>query len=303
MNQTALVFGPAQSNIGIVADPPPGVARRDVGVIILNAGILHRVGPARIHVTLARALQELGFTSLRFDFSGIGDSPKRSATGSFADAAVAEARAAMTSLSSLRGIERFLVVGICSGADVTVQAARADDRVVGAAVIDGFNILTPLFVLLQARRQIFKPRSWWRLVSGRSLTLRAMRHTVMSQESVQTSIIPSYADFVAGVRALTSRGTDVFMLFTGRSPAFFRYSTAPRWRVRSWPSRGRLRVHHLRDTDHTFTLVKNQQLVVRLLTEWAVQAAGIARQNAPAAAVALEAPRAKERHEARAGRA
>ena len=45
-------------------------------VVLLNAGIVHRVGPNRMHVLLARALAAAGIPSLRFDMSGIGDSPE-----------------------------------------------------------------------------------------------------------------------------------------------------------------------------------------------------------------------------------
>ena len=46
-------------------------------MVILSSGILHRPGASRLYVQIARALAEDGFTSLRFDFSGIGDSAVR----------------------------------------------------------------------------------------------------------------------------------------------------------------------------------------------------------------------------------
>ena len=40
-------------------------------VVILNTGIVHRVGHHRMFVALSRALAGIGFNVLRFDFAGI----------------------------------------------------------------------------------------------------------------------------------------------------------------------------------------------------------------------------------------
>ena len=77
MRERALTFGPANL-VGILTQPDPDVAVPDApAVVILNSGILHRAGASRMYVQVARTLAEEGMTSLRFDFSGIGDSEVR----------------------------------------------------------------------------------------------------------------------------------------------------------------------------------------------------------------------------------
>jgi hypothetical protein len=49
--------------LGIVSHPSPMVADRPI-VILLNAGVLHRVGPHRMHVTLARQLAQRASSTL-----------------------------------------------------------------------------------------------------------------------------------------------------------------------------------------------------------------------------------------------
>lgn len=74
MREETCVFGSANPLVGIITHP-----EIDVGlptVILLNAGLIHRIGPNRVYVRLARHLAGLGFQVLRFDLSGIGDSPK-----------------------------------------------------------------------------------------------------------------------------------------------------------------------------------------------------------------------------------
>ncbi|MEQ9321172.1 MAG: hypothetical protein RIF41_18560, partial [Polyangiaceae bacterium] len=73
MKEHALRFGEGGGLLGLVTVPEE---QRDgsPGVLILNAGLLHRVGPCRMGVDLARRSARLGAPTLRFDSSGLGDS-------------------------------------------------------------------------------------------------------------------------------------------------------------------------------------------------------------------------------------
>jgi hypothetical protein len=103
---------------------------------LLNAGILHRVGPNRTYVRIARNLAALGFVVLRFDFSGIGDSLPSDDNLRFEQAAVEEVQQAMANLHALAGSTQFVLMGLCSGAQISVEAALSDRRIIGAALIN-----------------------------------------------------------------------------------------------------------------------------------------------------------------------
>src|SRR5262249_60034136 len=81
----------------------------------------------------------------------------------------------MDVLAASRGARRFLLAGICSGADSALSAAAQDERVAGAALIEPYAIPGPAFPLYQYRRRILDPRSWWRLLRGRSEILEGLR--------------------------------------------------------------------------------------------------------------------------------
>src|SRR5258708_37545034 len=141
MKEEVVLFGTRQSLVGIVTDPATVSAQRArTAVILLNAGIVHRVGPGRIYVKIARALAAMGFVVLRFDFSGIGDSTVRHDHLCFEKSAVAEAQEAMGDLNATRGGEHFIFLGGCSGAFASFETACCDARVVGAILI---NFQTP----------------------------------------------------------------------------------------------------------------------------------------------------------------
>ena len=131
----ALELGPDGGLIAIASRPTISTHHRP-GVIILNAGVLHRVGPHRLHVTLARRLAARALPTLRLDLAGIGDSPGRGDGGTFRASAVADARTAMTSLGALTGAERFILIGLCAGADNSIATGLVDDRVAGVVLVD-----------------------------------------------------------------------------------------------------------------------------------------------------------------------
>ena len=57
MTEEAVLFGTTQSLVGILSQPPREEAPRGLpAVILLNAGIVHRVGPNRLYVRMAREL-------------------------------------------------------------------------------------------------------------------------------------------------------------------------------------------------------------------------------------------------------
>src|SRR5215212_8993414 len=128
--QRVVRFGSTTSLVGVFTEPVSGTPRQAVGVIILNSGILHHVGANRLHVQLARRFAELGFASLRFDFSGIGDSEARRDRLSFEQSSPVETREAVDYLAQAHGLREVVLVGLCSGADAAHLSATLDERIV-----------------------------------------------------------------------------------------------------------------------------------------------------------------------------
>lgn len=75
--EQAVTLGPL-GIFGVITQPPPEARRPGAPwVLFLNSGNDHHVGPCRLWVRLARVWAEAGFSSVRVDLSGIGDSPAR----------------------------------------------------------------------------------------------------------------------------------------------------------------------------------------------------------------------------------
>src|SRR3954471_20641299 len=97
MGSEAVVrFGAEDSLLGIVTHTRPTSPELErPAVILLNAGVIHRVGPHRMSVILARRFAAAGFQALRYDLGGLGDSKAVRSDLSFQERAVADARTAM----------------------------------------------------------------------------------------------------------------------------------------------------------------------------------------------------------------
>lgn len=269
------LFGPRQSLVGVLTDPPPAIERGErPAVIILNAGMLHRVGPNRVHVRLARSLAAAGFVVMRFDYSGIGDSRPREDALPFAASAVEETRQAMDFLAETRGTTRFVLFGICSGADNALRVAGNDPRVVGAALIDPYNLPTVARVLHMYSNRLLRLRSWRRLLTGRSLlwssarSARSLQRAASASHDGYASLLPSRQDYVAQVSRLAQRGVGLYLLYTGESPGYVNYRRLLRKPIRRWPWGSRIRVEYFKDTDHVFTLLASQARLMGSIEGW-----------------------------------
>ncbi|MEM7392312.1 MAG: alpha/beta hydrolase [Verrucomicrobiota bacterium] len=166
MSEEVICFGADESLVGILTRPDGEPSKDRPGVILLNAGILHRVGPNRLHVRIARRLAEMGLVVLRFDFSGIGDSAASVETLSPEERCVNETRLAMDVLKEKTGVNRFVIGGICSGALAAWDTVRQDERVSGVALINPqFSEDSDMTSYVEARDWVYWRRvlfSWWR---------------------------------------------------------------------------------------------------------------------------------------------
>lgn len=166
-------FGRQNGLLGVWCEPRSGV--RAIPVVILGAGILHRVGPSRISVLLARALAEAGHPVLRFDLSGIGDSA-RASEASLEEAVrndIADAIQAATELVAQSSwSNQVALIGFCSGADNAIHVASDDPRVRAAVLFDPSVSRTAGFRRREMVRRFFSAQSWINLLTGRSVRLR-----------------------------------------------------------------------------------------------------------------------------------
>ncbi len=137
LKEELLQFGEGGRLFGILTLPgeaPPGEHALPV-FVFLSAGMLHRVGPTRLHVLLSRQLANRGFTSLRVDLSGKGDSPTRPGLSNQQSVA-ADFDEILRILKRRLGNTPLVLAGLCSGADNAIRLTVNEPRVVGMVLLD-----------------------------------------------------------------------------------------------------------------------------------------------------------------------
>jgi pimeloyl-ACP methyl ester carboxylesterase len=278
VTERVVQFGPHRALVGILSTPSefrpgaPGSARARPAMLLWNVGINHRVGPFRINVDLARRLNEQGFVSLRFDASGLGDSETRRDAVPVSDTEreQLDVRDAMDLVSKATQIDRFVLVGFCSGVDAAHRVAVADPRVVGVIHLESYAYRTPGFQLRKPLRVLSK-RRWERYLTHKITTWLP---TVVGQplradaEQVFLREYPRWDAFTAELESLVDRGVRMLFAYVGGDTD---YNHEPQfWEM--FPSE-RLKpdtvdVVYYPKADHVFFGVEARNAVLERIVEW-----------------------------------
>lgn len=268
-------FGRETKLVGILSEPPRGATSAGEPVVLLvNSGILHRVGACRFHVRLARRLADEGTSALRFDFSGIGDSEVRRDDLAFEQSAVAELREAMDHLAATKNARCFVVIGLCSGADMAFEVAKVDPRVVGLGVLDPWAYRTPRYYVNHYGPRLLRASVWARLIR-RTLAGRPAVAPISGEPALEELDLPTYVrDFPPQARAkadlqgLIDRDVRLCAVFSGGQSDHYNYEGQFADAFRSLDLRERLLERYIPNADHIFTNLEHQRQVVDTLAGW-----------------------------------
>ncbi len=294
VGERAFTFGSGATMLGITSEPaspaPPGQPRP--AVIVINAGIVHRIGPARNAVDAARRLADEGFLVLRFDLSGLGDSESRRG-GTWESNALVDIKQAMDHLEKTRGVRSFVLMGLCSGADHAFTAAVDDPRVVGAVLLDGYGYRTRRFyahhygtraLALRSNKGALRRLGLRVAAQLKERAVRSLRREPPKPpgEEEIAGVAPAEGDvmnqwqrpfppreeFARDVGKLVARDLKLLFVFTGGIEQYYNY---PEQLADSLPEvdvRGRIDVEHLPTSDHTITELENKARFLTLLVGW-----------------------------------
>jgi hypothetical protein len=249
-------------------------------VVIFNAGAVHRVGPNRVSVTLARELAAAGLACLRFDLEGIGDSVLRAPgreNHPYPGTAIDDGKAAFDFLRREFGYTRFIPVGLCSGAHNTFHAGLTlTDHAICELVM--VNPLTFYWVegmslddtrhfedAIQYRKSMRDPGRWLKLLRG-DVNVRRLAQTVVGLAKAK---LKAHGDALRGLftpNAGPRLGRDIARLLAMKRPLSFFIAEgdpgreivmtgAKRAATRGVKS-GEIRFEMIPDADHTFSQLK-----------------------------------------------
>jgi alpha-beta hydrolase superfamily lysophospholipase len=264
----------------------------------LNAGTVRRVGPHRAAEPMARRWAELGFSVLRLDLSGVGDSlaPEGSLENlCYPPDLARDVDAAMRAVSAATGTARFVLAGLCSGGDIAFLLGGCDPRVAGAVLMNPrtfmVNDLARVTEHQHARhyqRSLREKASWMKLLRGEVDLPRAARAALPGLGGVALSKLRGAVRAAAGepappggaldvparLRAMVERGVDTLLVVSEHDPGVdyvdAHFGDAMR-ALRTLPGYRRVDV---RGSDHTFTSLWSQERVSEIVSAHLVERHG-----------------------------
>ena len=298
MSEEIITFGKTRTLVGILHKPEASAPRADLpAVLLFNAGLLHRVGPNRLYVKIARQLERSGFHVLRFDVWGIGDSQDHAGEtkGTFVD----DTLEAFEVLHQRLGATRFMLMGICMGAQIALEVASRDARVESLALMEGIYVKSARYHL----SRLLNARKWKRVITGESQMVKRLRQKLLKpsgnnldqQQSATESKgsttgngnVTSFLDenrdknMRQKLGALLERGTKIILIFRDGNEIAYNYRLRKKGdEIFAVGLPRGLDVVFVKFADHTFTPLLSQDLLVNAMMKW-IEALG---QRAPARA-------------------
>lgn len=256
---------------GVLHTPGADAARHGAGVVFLHGWSGCRLGPHRMFVKTARQLARRGFTCLRFDFRGRGDSDG-STSGASIESMIKDARAAVRWMLEQDGIESMVILGICSGGKVAIGTAVVEPAATHLVLWSG-EALAPLRATTAGARKsmhaihqyalkALRPSTWRKVLTGRA-NLRLVRKAVIEHEAPDTAERKEEATILDAFR---SYGGQILFVYGTNDPdtkhaaenyaAFCRRAGIPN------------EFHHVEGANHSFYSLDWEETVIRRTEEW-----------------------------------
>jgi pimeloyl-ACP methyl ester carboxylesterase len=272
--ERAVLLGRQRSLVGILTRPVASLRTGDPAIVILNTGIVHRVGHHRMYVTLSRALARAGRTVLRFDFAGIGDSDRGDAPLTPLDSCMADIKDALDMLQKDCEESRFVLIGLCSGSDNAVFYGYRDSRVVGLVLMDPTIPPTARYYFEYIAQRLTRLRHWISVATGRSGLISMLvaqlsrgahsRRPAGATDPVGIRFSPYLAECY---RRSMECGIQMLAVLTLSSVR----QTYREQMIDAFPEvsfKDQLKLEGFPDSDHLFTQEKDRSRLTRLIFEW-----------------------------------
>jgi pimeloyl-ACP methyl ester carboxylesterase len=283
MSETSMLIGPQQHLVATYtsAQPERNGEQTQCVALLTNSGVIPRAGPHRMNVHLARRFASLGISSIRFDMSGLGDSLRTEDNRPMIEQWVSDTRLVMDDVQQRTGVDKFFMVGFCSGAEVAHLTAMEDARLRGIVLWDLYAYPT-----VQSRLRVFAYRlqragalgaarkALARVGLNRSFAVPQQAANIEQVGRVQTmeaSTIPSKQTYAKRLRSLVDRGVAVQVLQCGGEPEWYNHHSQFAQTIGRLGLEGKIDFDYLKQSDHLLTRQVAQDAFVQVVTDWLIR--------------------------------
>ena len=264
--ETPLFIGEDHPLFAIVSEPAERKSRR-TGIILLNSGLVHRAGPFRLGVEIARSLASQGFTVIRLDQSARGDSKRRKGL-SVVEAANLDIELAKEALRSQTGIDKVVLAGLCSGADDIVRHVADKTDVDGLVLMDPYAPKTRQFQLRYYLPRLLNPARVFRFL------LRKLGHVKKDEDVAPSHDLGSFREFpncpqaASAFRAVSNSGGASLCLFTSGVYYYYNYVGQLVKGLSLQDISGDIEEVFFKTAEHTYPLTSHRKRLVEIIADF-----------------------------------
>jgi pimeloyl-ACP methyl ester carboxylesterase len=263
-SERALIMGKNPQLVGVLSETNKKNKRPII--LLTNAGLLGHVGPFRLYVLMARHFASLGFTTLRFDLSGIGDSERQLSSKKEDEQAIHDIRFVMDHLDHHEGGKEYIIMGICMGADHAHRTMLHDPRVMGAVCMDGYSFPTPRYYYHFYKNKLFHWSSWF------SLAKKIMNFILIrskKKEKIDLDyhwIEPSKEKIADDYRFFIQKKVHLLSIFTASWSYNYLEQQADSFKnIHFEPY---IQIAYLENAEHLYPLVEDKKQLMATIEEW-----------------------------------
>jgi len=305
MKEKAVQFGKFKTLIGVVTEPD--VPGDRPAVILSNAGLIHRIGPNRVYVKLARRLAQQGFRVLRFDISGVGDSlprPDHMPVEQFTMDDVIQAIDYLAATGSQGADPRpFVLMGHCAGAYHSFRTAVQDPRVAGVVMMnpdggeaewveyDRKRKLARYYENYYGKKTLLDPQRWKRFFTGqvsyRNVIKNILQSVIWNRVSGVlfrlrqrfTKRAPTQADeklftVEAILQKLFALDFQVLLIYSEGATSLERAQNNMGQAIKQLSASGKLSLAVIPGADHIFSPLHSQDDLIKTIEQWSLSPPG-----------------------------
>jgi len=258
-------------------------------VIFLNAGLVNRQGPHRVYVNLCRELTAAGFACFRFDLPGIGDALNHSKRSTRAQIYLEELGNVIWHFREERGVQSFVLLGLCTGADLAFDYALGDPSIAGVCMINGTR-LPKRYAVSHIQERYYKkyltdPRRWLKLLDVKkaakipryalmaaAMILKKLRERSAAPQPATALPRPERPDHSPEGRKnwirLVESNVPILQIIAEGSETLDDLNNLDQEVAQLNEKRKNYRQQLVYDADHTFTSVRSQQYLTGQVLEW-----------------------------------
>lgn len=273
--EKVVLIGARKSLVAIATLPPTAPAQPRPAIIVLNSGIVHRVGHNRMYVALARELAEQGHIVLRIDLSGIGDSDGRAGMSDPIEAGLADVKDAVDWLETARGVKSVVLMGLCSGANQSILYAARDARVGGVVLLDPSIPRTRRYYVNFIGARLLSAQYWRNFFQGRASIWKRFARSSRSGAPVAPSIPllsindPAVrANLEQAYRLAVEQRIHILAVFTGGVNTQHNYRAQLLDAMPRVPFGDLLLLEYFERCDHTFSRAEDRRRLFDSVEGW-----------------------------------